>query len=279
MRTWTNCKSSSQRHLECSVVFGVIAFVVVAWSSPLAYAQSADPSDVDRDLLEQLDDADEETIEPGEPAKPSDRGDGADSEPKPDGRSSIDKKLLEELDEGEDIPLGDEPDRVSQDLGGDVDPITRISEKMRGVERLLEAKTADAKTTGLQDEIVRDLEELLKQLKKQQQQQQQSQGGQGSRSKQQAQRSKINMPSRQPQPQPGQRDSEKPADDSEERSGKSEPTRVDLAELTEVIKEIWGHLPEKDRERLRQMSAEEIMPDHELAIEKYFRRLSEGDDD
>ena len=50
-------------------------------------------------------------------------------------------------------------------------------------------------------------------------------------------------------------------------------------ELTEVVKEIWGHLPEKDRERLRQLSADQVMPGHGVAVEKYFRRLAEEADD
>jgi hypothetical protein len=46
-------------------------------------------------------------------------------------------------------------------------------------------------------------------------------------------------------------------------------------ELAEVLKEIWGHLPAKDRERLRQGSADQVMPGHDIAVEKYFRRLAE----
>ena len=42
-----------------------------------------------------------------------------------------------------------------------------------------------------------------------------------------------------------------------------------------MVKDVWGHLPEKERERLRQLSADQVVPGHDLAIEKYFRRLAD----
>ena len=279
MKTLANPRFSAGQSFSHIFGCGALAILVFACSSSTGFAQAADPSDTDRDLLEQLDDADDESIELRDTGRPESEPAADKATTTRDDHDSIDQELLEELEAGEDIPLGDELERVPHDLGEDVDPLTRIGEKMRVVERLLEAKKIEAKTSDLQDEIVRDIEELIKQLQKQQQQQQSAQGGQQSRSQQQAQRSKVNLPNRQPKPQSGQRDSEKPATDSEDRAGKTEKIKVDMSELTEVIKEIWGHLPEKDRERLRQMSAEEIMPDHELAIEKYFRRLSQDDDE
>ncbi|MFP6691601.1 MAG: hypothetical protein VB875_01180, partial [Pirellulales bacterium] len=98
---------------------------------------------------------------------------------------------------------------------------------------------------------------------------------------QQGSRSKVN-PRQQPKPQqkPSQRESQKPATDSQERSGQSKPTKAELDKLNEdLFKAIWGHLPEKERERLRQLPAEQIMTEYEVQIEKYFRRLTEERDD
>ncbi len=80
------------------------------------------------------------------------------------------------------------------------------------------------------------------------------------------------------QPKPGNRQSTKPADQSEERVRKAQPQQVDTATVAEIIKQIWGHLPEKERERLRQMAADQPLPESSLQIEKYFRRLAEAED-
>ncbi|MDH3716896.1 MAG: hypothetical protein OES79_02130, partial [Planctomycetota bacterium] len=90
---------------------------------------------------------------------------------------------------------------------------------------------------------------------------------------------KIQQPRRPAQPKPGNRPSQNPADQSEERVRKAEPKEIDVAEVTEIIKQIWGHLPEKERERLRQMAADEPLPENSLRIEKYFRRLSETEEE
>ena len=187
--------------------------------------------------------------------------------------------LLPDLDVGEDIQLGPDGEPLADDqLGGDVDPITRIAEKMRKVEELLRAQQqeTDPGAAPLQEQIVLELNELLKQMKKQAQQQASS--GNSGRSPQQGQRSKVKLPSRPRAGKPGQNKSSKQSRDSSERIGKA-LAKVDVDELNEFIKNIWGHLPEKDRERLRQMAAEEIMPGHDVAIEKYFRRLAEEAND
>jgi hypothetical protein len=148
---------------------------------------------------------------------------------------------------------------------------------MRTAEGLLPKKDDVARTKTVQDEIVKDLEELIRQLQKQQKQ---SSSQSNSSSRQQASRSKIPQPGQQPsRSKPGDRESKEPAEDSEERQGAPKKADVDLAQLEEVIKEIWGHLPERERERLRQLfREEEPISNHELAIEKYFRRMSEAEE-
>ena len=42
-----------------------------------------------------------------------------------------------------------------------------------------------------------------------------------------------------------------------------------------MMKRLWGELPERQREQMMQMPLEEFLPEYELMIEDYFRRLSE----
>ena len=41
------------------------------------------------------------------------------------------------------------------------------------------------------------------------------------------------------------------------------------------MKQLWGELPQRDREQMLQLPVEEFLPEYELLIEDYFRRLSE----
>jgi len=194
-----------------------------------------------------------------------------------DATDDLDQQLLDELDAGEDIPAGaDDPSATDDVLGPDADPVTRIGQKMRTVESLLEEKEQAVKAGELQNEIVRDLEALIKQLR--QQQKKASSGGKSQRKPQKSSRDRVQQPAAAKPGKPGTRESKNPANDSEARMGHAKKgSKVDAAALDEVIKAIWGHLPEKDRERLRQISSEEIMPNHEVAIERYFRRLADED--
>ncbi len=233
-----------------------------------------DPSELDRQLLEQLDAADdprELLTEPqeGEAPRPS-----ADDSGAPHPEKSLDQKLLDQLGEGEDIPL--QTDLVEEEvLGEDADPLTRIGHKMRLVQRLLVQQKPPSRAGQLQQEILRDLEKLLEQL--QQQQQQQASAPRAGSGRQQASRRKIQQPRPGSPRRGGDRPSRQPADQSEDRVREAESRQIDVVEVTEMIKQIWGHLPEKERERLRQMAADEPLPESAVQIENYFRRLSEAE--
>jgi len=229
---------------------------------------------LDRELLEDLeddlaDDVDSPAVKAGgDKTKPKAR----DAE-KP--RDTIDEELLRDLDLGEDIELGPDGEPVEDDeLGGETDPLTRIGRKMRAAEALVGKTELTEKTRTIQDEIVSDIDALIQELLKRQQQQQASKSKKP-RPGTQARRPKVRQPSRRKPGSPGNRESRKPARDSEDRRGKPKRPEIDMAELNELLKDIWGHLPEKDREQLRQSSVESFLPKYELLIEKYFRRLAE----
>jgi len=180
---------------------------------------------------------------------------------------------------GSDVEPGEER-RVVKELGREVHPLTRIGKKMQLAGEQVVSERLSQKTTGLQREIVDDLDKLIQELKKKKKQQQSSSSS-SSKSRSQAKRDKVNQPKRapQPKPRPGQRNEQKPSRDSEERLDKSEQVKVDMQELNELMKDAWGHLPEKDREQMRQAAVEGFLPKYEIMIEKYFRRLAEENDE
>lgn len=244
-----------------------------------------DDSDLDRQLLEQLGEPDDADLLGGDAdsaVAPAERA--ADPAVDPDAeRRKTDEDLLDKFDvddglgdaAGEDIPLPRDGAVPADRLGEDVDPLTRIGHKMRQAEILVPEKSELERAAKLQEEIAADLAELIKQIQEQQKKQQQS----GSSSQQQASRSKPKLSPQKQMPKPGNQNVKKPSLDSQERQGKAEP-EFDVAKWNDdIIKDWWGHLPEKERERLRQLSAEEIMTQYQVQIEKYFRRLSEAENE
>lgn len=172
-----------------------------------------------------------------------------------------DEQLLDQLGQGEDIELG--PPK---------NPLARIGERMRAAETLISKRDTSARTQELQQQIVRDLDLLLQQTK------QQCQGGQCSPSA---------PKSGQPKPSPSNSaakskpsgDGEpgnKPAQDSTDRLGKAgENKSDDAATMDQLVKEVWGHLPEKVRGQMQNVGVEQFLPKYERLIEEYYKRLAE----
>ena len=48
-----------------------------------------------------------------------------------------------------------------------------------------------------------------------------------------------------------------------------------MAEMRTVLKQLWGELPQRQREQMLEPPVEEFLPKYEQQIEEYFRRLSE----
>lgn len=281
--------------------FSLALAVLIVLGGRLATRGYAAPPDVDQRLLKDLDDGADAALDK---IKPKPAGDAAPSARRPsitkpaaksaaakpvketspkDNPEARDEKLLKNLDgsdEPEVKPLGKKP---GDDLGGDVDPLTRIGTKMRTAETQIDRDKLSDKTTQLQDEIVKDIDELIKQVRKKMKKQQQQASNSSSQSRSSAsQRSKVNQPQKTSQSQPksgnsGQEENNKSAAESSKdvRNARQVRPKLDAAALTELMKQVWGNLPEKDREQMRQGAGEQFLPQYETLIEKYFRRLAE----
>jgi hypothetical protein len=145
-------------------------------------------------------------------------------------------------------------------------PLVRARQNMEQASALLtqQAKFADVRTA--QDRVVAHLDELINGLCKQCQG-----GGNPNPNPQQA--------SQQPKPKPagGARpglSAIAPRGASEEPQPPRE-ARTERAEREELVKRLWGHLPERAREQMLQSYSGEFLPEYELELEKYYRRLAE----
>ncbi|HZZ72091.1 MAG TPA: hypothetical protein VFE24_07540 [Pirellulales bacterium] len=171
-----------------------------------------------------------------------------------------DQDLLNSLSEGEDI-------------GESSNPLVRIDKQMRTVEGKLSQGADPARTHDMQQRIVGDLDLLIKQLKQQQKQQQssaQKAPGPGSP------RGSINQPAQRGSPGGDGDPNSSQARNSSDKLHNDKAQPVDMAEMKKLLNNLWGDLPDKERETLINSAGERFLPKYELDIEKYFRQLGEA---
>jgi hypothetical protein len=76
----------------------------------------------------------------------------------------------------------------------------------------------------------------------------------------------------QPKPVPG---GAKPSEVGDTGPGGPTSQRPDMARMRTLLQDLWGELPGRQRERMLQLPVEEFLPQYELLIEQYFKRLAE----
>lgn len=175
-----------------------------------------------------------------------------------DATDELDDELLKSLERGED--MGGE----GQDDGN---PLVRISRRMRQVEKRILDNKSDDETQDLQKQIVSDLEKLVEEIKRRSQ-------SSSSSSQQQmtSAREKINQPQTTTSRRAGT-PSDKAARDSTQRQGSPEVRKPDMAQMQDLLKDVWGELPARLRQQIMQSSVEQFLPKYELLIEEYFKAL------
>ncbi len=71
-----------------------------------------------------------------------------------------------------------------------------------------------------------------------------------------------------------QKDKEKPQD-SDDRMDKRRESAAELARRTNLIKDVWGHLPPALREKMLNIYSEKYLPRYEELVRRYFEALAE----
>lgn len=212
---------------------------------------------------------------------------------------SLDDELLKKLDEGigadlleglDDVPMderqrpADEPpstdkldQRLREALEGDApvddegDPLARAGRRMRAAQERIAKSQADRPTQELQEQAVAALDELIEQAKKKR-----GKKSSGKQDQQQAsRRSQPKQPQNQQQQEGGQGSgaSTQPARDSTDELRPDRVEQIDAAAAQELMKDLWGHLPNRVKEQMLQSSMEEFLPKYQALIEEYFKRL------
>ncbi len=190
--------------------------------------------------------------------------------------------------------------------------LARVARNMESSEDRLKKRDPGEKTRAIQDQIVHDLDELIKKAKDQENQDSKSQqsassSSQGGSSKssrssrsqtsrrsksrgqqqQQAGEQQQQQQSASAQKKDGQDKKEQAGGDKQksamEKSGKGgTPTAgggnsstAKKNTIADLYRDVWGHLPEQKRQEMDAYSRERFMPRYDELLRQYYRTLSE----
>lgn len=258
---------------------------------PAPPAKPAAARSLDQELLKDLDnELLDDALSPGEAKRPgkkpaADSGKRPAADPAhPDGDKPADAAKPGEAQPKEPAPGGAKPgepaaqpgddELMGEDIGlGPEDPLARIGQQMRKVERLIEQQKAAQPSEALRQQIVQELAKLIDELE-QQRRQQSGSAGKSSKPQALATREMVKQ-SKQSASKPGNGDANQPARDSTDQLRRGEVQRPDPEQMKGMMKDLWGQLPAHAREQMLQTSPEQFVPRYELQIEKYYKRLAE----
>jgi hypothetical protein len=187
-------------------------------------------------------------------------GPGGEPKPGPGGKNSPDELKGEsrQLDEHLEQLTGRRRKQKGSD-GEGTGPLAKIIKEMRDVEERLGKPDTGDETRKKQSEIVKQLDQVIEQLKSQ---------GQSQRG-----RAVMRLVQRPGQRQPGEQN-------GEQQSGRSggapnqKPEKPDNRRSMAGGKDSWGHLPDALREELENASSEEGLSKREALIKRYFDSLA-----
>lgn len=263
------------RRLLCS---GLAAMAISApsWSANAVAGpgdkKPAAKKSLDEELLDDLSEpaaespvdksANEKSAKPkrNESAKPEEPSAGSTKGRDETSGEDLDDALLKGLEEGEDISLDGRPAAEN--------PIARLNERMREVQRRIARAQADEKTQRLEREISDELAKLIEQVERQARK-----SGQASSSASGSSRSQAKQPGEGAKP--AEQSSDNPARDSSDQMRKQKTAKVDNPEYQDLLKDVWGRLPPHLRQQMEQSANEEFLPKYETEISEYFRALNQ----
>jgi hypothetical protein len=171
------------------------------------------------------------------------------------GDRELDQELMEKLvqPEGEDVG-------ARQGAARPQDWLKHVKEQMAKAESMLAARDASGRASATQQEVVNELDAMIAKL----QTQCENCGGQCN---------KPPSPSNKP-PKPGGKSGAKPGETATV-AATAAAAPADRAAIGNLVKDLWGRLPERQREELLQPLSEEFLPEYAPEIEEYFRVLAE----
>ncbi len=158
------------------------------------------------------------------------------------------------------------------EAGQKLDPLEEIGRQMREIERRILAHDTSSDTQALQKAVSDELAALIDQLQKSEASataaqkaagpQQEKQGGRGEGAGQSA----------------SAETADRPAGESRDRLGSSAESSAEMQDVHALLREVWGHLPQRVRGQMQNSSVEQFLPQYDLLIREYFKRLTRQND-
>lgn len=161
-------------------------------------------------------------------------------------------------------------------------PLARVQLGMQNAQTILAQPGIDTHAGTIkmahaaQQEVISELDKMIAELSKQ------CQSCNGGQCNKPPQPGDGNKPG---QPKPGSKSGsattrgKAPARDSNDRLDRTAAQPVDKGDVVDVVKHLWGQLPERSRTQMLQTFSDEFLPKYEQDIEQYYRRLSEESPD
>jgi hypothetical protein len=195
------------------------------------------------------------------------------------------------------VPAG--PDEPTKEL------LARVAKNMGTSEERLRKEDPGQQTRTVQDQIVKDLDELIKKAQDQQNQQSdsdsasssggggsggssgQSSARKGSQKKQGQDSQQAKNDGGQQQPKGGQKKDQAAAGDKKDGQGQDPQqggkdgggggtkSAQNKGPLADVFRDVWGHLPEQKRQEMDAYSRERFMAKYDELLRQYYRTIAE----
>jgi hypothetical protein len=157
----------------------------------------------------------------------------------------------------------------------------RLAKNLRSVEERLGKNDPGAGTQQIQRDIVKDLEELMAQAKRQGSSEQ-SQASQSGASMSKGQRSSETRTIRNEQgagrgEQAASRQSMHPGQSQAATAPpeKKSTSKDQMSKIADLYKDVWGHLPETLRQEMDQYSREQFMDKYQELLKQYYATIAE----
>jgi hypothetical protein len=143
------------------------------------------------------------------------------------------------------------------------DRLALVVQHMQTARSQLEQQGVDHQASSAQSQAIDNLEAMIAELTRRKSQ---CQGG----------ASKPGSKPKSGPPKPGQGGTNPGAAASATTSQRGD-LAANLAATAELVKDLWGHLPERQRQQILQPLSEEFLPQYATEIEEYFRALADPD--
>lgn len=171
-----------------------------------------------------------------------------------------------------------------------LDPVAKdrdlLEEAIRGMRKAqerIEGSQTDEETRKLQKQVVKDLDELIKQIEQQLQNPQNQSQSKQNQDQQPKPLASVEKPKPKPMPKPAgakpEPQSAKPRQgegaETSESQAERERKAAEEARRRKLNQDVWGHLPEHVRKQLANIQSDKYLPKYAESVRQYFDALAE----